>query len=82
MVFGCGLGEGIEPALQGFVTSVIDASQNAQLFTTIAVMDTLAKIISGPMMAGLYAIGRDQQGKPNGLCFLVSSVSKLLWKIG
>lgn len=71
----CGLGEGLEPALQGHSTSLIDKSENSQLFTTAASMETLARIIAAPIMAKLYSMKRDKSGKPIGLPFLVSTVS-------
>ncbi|MCJ1382411.1 hypothetical protein MMC17_005524 [Xylographa soralifera] len=72
----CGFGEGLEPALQGYAASIIDAAQNAQLFTTIAFVETLARITFAPTMAKLYSEGRDANEIPNGAPFLVSAVSQ------
>ena len=71
---GCGLGEGIEPALQGFVTFLTDSSRNAQLFTTIVMADTMGELTGGPLTARLMAVGRTSGHPSDGLCFLASSV--------
>jgi hypothetical protein len=72
---GCGLGEALEPALQGLVTYLTDSSENAQLFTTVALCDTLAELTGGPLTARLLAIGRRDGHPSDGICFLVSAVS-------
>lgn len=71
---GCGLGEGMEPALQGLVTYLTDSAHNAQLFTTLAVFDTIAELTGGPLTASLMAIGRTPGHASDGYCFLASSV--------
>ena len=74
-LFICGLSEGEEPALQGLTTSLIDRAYHARLFTSVAVLEILAKLIGGPMMGKLFSIGkRDGQGS-KGICFSVSAVS-------
>jgi len=74
MVF-CGLGEGIEPALQGLITYLTDARQNALLLTTIAMIDTMGELAGGPLTARLMAVGRVPGHPSDGVCFLASSVS-------
>ncbi|MCJ1240349.1 hypothetical protein MMC14_008351 [Varicellaria rhodocarpa] len=71
-----GLGEGLEPALQSLSASLISGTQNAQLFTAIAFMETFARIVAATVMARLYSIGQNIEAKPNGLPFLVSAVSQ------
>lgn len=71
-LFICGLSEGEEPALQGLTTSLIDGAYHARLFTSVTVVEIVAKLIGGPMMGKLFSIGR---GKSNGICFSVSAVS-------
>lgn len=71
----CGLGEGLEPALQGYSCSLIDKTENSQLFTAVASMETLARIVAASTMGKLYSVKRDRSGKPTGLPFLVSAVS-------
>lgn len=73
-MIGCGLGEGMEPALQGFLTYLTGSSQNAQLFTTVAVADTLGELTSGPLTGTFMAIGRKPGHPSDGLGFLASSV--------
>lgn len=74
-LFICGLSEGEEPALQGLTTSLIDRAYHARLFTSVAVLEILAKLIGGPMMGKLFSIGKmDGQGS-KGICFSVSAVS-------
>lgn len=72
--FGVGLGESLEPALQGLVTIYVDRSQNAQLFTLIAVCETIADLVGGPLMAALLSIGRSSSHPSKGLCFLFTAV--------
>ncbi len=76
-MFSSGLGEGIEPALQGLITFLTDSRRNAQLFTTTAMVDTIAELMGGPLTASLIAVGRRPGHPSDGLCFLASSVSIL-----
>jgi hypothetical protein len=73
-MIGCGLGEGLEPALQGLVTFLIDSSQTVQLFSSLAVCDTIAELVGGPMTARLLEIGRRPGHASDGICFLSSAV--------
>lgn len=66
------MSEGEEPALQGLATSLIDQAYHARLFTSLAVVEILAKLVGGPMMGKLFSIGR---AKSSGLCFSVAAVS-------
>lgn len=77
-MLGCGLGEGIEPALQGLLTFLTNSSKNARLFTTVAMADTLAELTGGPVTARLMAIGRSADTPSEGVCFLTSSVNESL----
>lgn len=52
----------------------MDKTRNARTFTTIAVLDTVAQIVGGPLTAGLFSIGRSEVKGSSGVCFLVSSV--------
>lgn len=58
----CGLSEGLEPALQGLATSLISEKYYARMFTTFAVLETVAKLIGGPLMARLFSLGRNEGG--------------------
>ena len=73
-LFIAGLSEGLEPALQGLATSLIDVAFNARMFTTIAVIETIAKLIGGPLMARLFSIGRSEGHGSEGINFLTSSI--------
>ena len=73
---GCGLGESMEPALQGLLTYLTDSARNAQLFTAVAIADTLGELTSGPLAGSLMAIGRRPGYPSDGLCFLASSVNE------
>ena len=66
------MSEGEEPALQGLATSLIDHAYHARLFTSVAVVEILAKLIGGPMMGKLFSIGH---AKSSGVCFSVAAVS-------
>lgn len=61
-LFVCGLSEGLEPALQGLATSLISDKYYARMFTTFAVLETVAKLIGGPLMARLFSLGRNENG--------------------
>lgn len=81
-MIGCGLGEGLEPALQGLVTYLTDSSRNLKLYSILAMCDTAAELISGPLTARLLEIGRRPGHASDGICFLTSSVSlalEFLW---
>lgn len=67
------MGEGEEPALQGLATSFIDGAYHARLFTSVAVVEILAKLIGGPVMGKLFSIGH---AKSSGICFSVAAVSQ------
>ena len=67
------MSEGEEPALQGLATSLIDREYHARLFTSVAVVDILAKLVGGPMMGKLFSIGH---AKSSGICFSVAAVSQ------
>ena len=75
-LFICGMSEGEEPALQGLATSLIDHAYHARLFTSVAVVEILAKLIGGPMMGKLFSIGH---AKSSGVCFSVSAVSRSMF---
>ena len=68
------MSEGEEPALQGLATSLIDHAYHARLFTSVAVVEILAKLIGGPMMGKLFSIGH---AKSSGICFSVAAVCRL-----
>ncbi|MCJ1251903.1 hypothetical protein MMC30_009141 [Trapelia coarctata] len=71
-----GRGEGIEPALQGLITYLTDSSANTQLFTILALVDTVAEFTGGPLTTSLMAIGRSEEPKhaSDGWCFFGSSL--------
>lgn len=68
--------------MQGLATSLIDGVYNARLFTTLAVVETIAKLIGGALMARLFSIGRRQGGHgSSGINYLTSSVLFVLLEI-
>ena len=77
-LFVCGLGEGFEPSLKGLATSLVDSSYNARLLTLVAVLEVIARLIGGPLMAWLFSIGRGENYGSEGICFLASAVIFLL----
>jgi hypothetical protein len=77
--FGIGLGETLQPALQGFVTFATGSQRNTRVFTILAVADTAAELVAGPLTAALMAIGRTDDHPSDGLCFLASSVCSLCY---
>ena len=77
-LFVFGLGEGFEPSLKGLATSLIESSYNARLLTFITVLEVIAKLIGGPLMARLFSIGRNEDHGSDGVCFLASAVMLVL----
>ena len=78
-LFVCGLGEGFEPSLKGLATSLSENTSNAQLLTLVAVLEVVARLIGGPLMAWLFSIGRGgEEYGSDGLCFLASAIIFLL----
>lgn len=80
-LFICGLSEGLEPGLQGLATSLIDSTYNARMFTTIAVIETVARLIGGPLMARLFSIGRSEGHGSKAINFLTSSIVFLVLEV-
>lgn len=76
-LFICGLSEGEEPALQGLTTSLIDRTYHARLFTSVAVVEIVAKLVGGPMMGKLFSIVQEYGQGSLGICFSVSAVSSI-----
>lgn len=74
-MFGVGFGEGLEPALQGFLSYCVGSMSKAKIFSLYAFVDAAAELTAGPLMARLLAIGRTDTHPSNGICFLASSVS-------
>ena len=74
-LFICGLGEGEEPALQGLATSLIEPAYHARLFTSVAVVEIVAKLVGGPIMGKLFSISRrnDDVNGSAGICFSASA---------
>lgn len=74
----CGLSEGEEPALQGLTTSLIDRNYHARLFSSLTVVEITAKLVGGPLMGKLFAIGKKHGQGSKGICFSASAVNKRL----
>ena len=72
--FLCGSGEGLSPSVQALALNAITSLDNAALFAFLGVIDTLGKLIGGPVMAFLFSI-RDAGGHSIGYCFSLSAVS-------
>ena len=72
--FLCGSGEGLSPSVQALALDAITKVDNAALFAFLGVIDTLGKLIGGPVMAFLFSI-RDAGGHSIGYCFALSAVS-------
>lgn len=74
---GCGLGEALEPALQAFLLTSTESHNRARVFTSVALVDTVAELVGGPLAAELLAVGR-RDGRPSsGISFLASAVSHM-----
>jgi hypothetical protein len=72
-----GLGEGIEPPLQGIASFIVHPDYKARVFTTVARLEGVARLLGGPLMSSLVIIWWDGRVVSEGLCFLVSAVSSL-----
>ena len=69
----CGLGEGLEPALQSFGSSIVGKANHASFFTLVSMIEVVGDLLGGPIMAWAYTVrGTDQL--PAGYCFLLSAV--------
>ncbi|KAL8970348.1 MAG: hypothetical protein Q9183_001569 [Haloplaca sp. 2 TL-2023] len=78
-LFVCGLSETIQPANQGLATSQVTREYNARLFTTVAVLETVGKLVGGPIQSALFSLGRTEGHSGSmGINFLASSVIFLL----
>ena len=62
--------------MQGLTTSLIDRAYHARLFTSVAVLEILAKLIGGPIMGKLLSISKRGNQGSQGVCFSVSAVSQ------
>ena len=71
----CGIGEGLEPALQGIAAAMVDKAHTASMFTNIAFVDLTARIIGGPLMYRLLDIKASHSSLSAGLSFAFSAVS-------
>lgn len=76
-VFFTGIGEGLEPTLQGVAAFVVDESYTARMFTVIATLEGTGRLVGGPLMTWLFFAGYEGENKLFGLCFVASSVSLL-----
>lgn len=74
VMFGIGLGETLQPSLQGLTTFATGSRDNAMAFTTLAMVDEAAELIAGPLTARLMAVGRTAGHPSDGVCFFSSSV--------
>ncbi|KAK0645420.1 major facilitator superfamily domain-containing protein [Cercophora newfieldiana] len=81
-LFFCGVGEGAEPALQGLTAALVTPPYYATLFTTLTFLESLGRLLGGPLMAYILRIGRDESGRPTGLVFLVAASLFLAALIG
>ena len=70
-----GLGEGLEPALQGLVAFATASAEPPQVFATLAICDTLSELVGGPVTATLMGIGRGDGHPSAGVNFVSASVS-------
>lgn len=73
-MFMWGLGEGIEPPLQGLCVYLVPVEYTARMFTTIARLELLGKVVGSPLMGSLVIVSWKGQVMAEGLCFLLSSV--------
>ncbi|KAF3071645.1 hypothetical protein CFAM422_006118 [Trichoderma lentiforme] len=54
------------------MSSLIEPSQFAMLFTSAAFLESVGKIINSPFMAFLLRMGRDYDGRVTGLPFFLA----------
>jgi hypothetical protein len=78
-VFSSGLGEGLEPTLQGVAAFLVDESHTARMFTIIASLESAGRLVGGPLMTWLFFADYDGANKLFGFCFMGSSVCSLFW---
>lgn len=68
------LGTGFPSLTRSLITTLVDKQHIARLYSMIAVCETLAALISGPMLNGLYSLGINKGGSWIGLPFYCLSV--------
>lgn len=73
-----GIGEILEPSLQGFATFVTNSTHNALLFTSVATCHSLANLIGGPVNSYLMTLGRRPGHQDTGIVFLGAMVTSNL----
>ncbi|MCJ1310721.1 hypothetical protein MMC25_004387 [Agyrium rufum] len=75
------LGSGFRAALRSVLTSLVEAKYLTLLYTTLAVVDTVSMMLSGPMLTNLLRAGIKLGGTWMGLPFLIMSVFYLVMVI-
>lgn len=73
----CGMAEGLEPSLQASGSFIVGEALSANFFAFVSMLDTVAELLGGPIMAAAYQI-RTPSNSPAGYSFLLSSVGPLL----
>ena len=68
-----GFAEGIDPALQALSSFIVGKALNANFFALVSMLDAIAELLGGPLMAHTYSI-RGADGHLAGFCFLLSAV--------
>ena len=80
-MLGAGFGEGLDPALQGLLSTTVSTEETGRLFALVYMCGLLGDITGGPLMSRLMSIGRIAEGASDGYCFLASSVCPSFIKI-
>jgi hypothetical protein len=74
-IFVLGLAEGLEPTVQAMAVSFVDPSSTGRLFTTIAALDMVAQLVSGPIMGGIFSASQGLNSTWLGLIYIIAAVS-------
>lgn len=72
------LGQGGTILVRSFITDLIDPKDVAKLYTVIGLVDTVAVMAAGPIMAALFELGLDMGGAWVGLPFWLLGVVYVL----
>jgi hypothetical protein len=76
------LGVGLSSLNRSLITSLVDKQHIARLYAAIAIVQTTSGVVSGPIVAGLYAIGLKLKGPWLGLPFFGVAIICFVGSLG
>lgn len=71
-------GTGFLSLVRSLITTLVDEEHIGRLYAAISIVQTIATLAAGPMLAGLYTLGLRWQGSWVGLPFFLLSIVSFL----